>query len=279
MKRIFLLIIIILYLVTGCSGTPSPTPTPAPTNTPIPSDTPTLIPTDTPVPTSTHTATSTPSPTPTETATPTPDLAETEAAEAAIQAKATNDAIRGVIAAELESYEIDPDLGDLVYFNDEAVSLMVNQYDSSFFDELAGSQSFQDYVMGLDMTWESTGGLAGCGIHFHGENFLNGAYYAFRTLRFSGLPAWTVLFIDDNEVKFSAIGDLRFSNAIDLRQDSTNHYVIVSQDRLATLYANSKRLGVIDLTKRDKGKLAFEVFQESGETTCTVERMWIWSLE
>jgi hypothetical protein len=279
MKRIILLIIAALFLVTGCSGTPSPTPTPVPTNTLVPTDTPTPIPTDTPVPTSTDTATPTASPTSTETATATPNLAETEAAEAAIQAQATEDAVRSVIAAELEGYSIDPEQGDLAYFNDEPISLMVNQYDSSFMDILADNQSFHEYVLGIDMTWESTGGLAGCGIEFHAEDFFMGARYSFETLRFSGAPAWAVLFYEDGELKFWPTGDIRFNNAIDLSQNSTNQYVIVSKEKLATFYANGKRLGVIDLTERDEGMLAFGVFQDSGETTCTVERIWIWSLE
>ena len=70
--------ILLVAILTGCSGEPSPTPTPAPTNTPtlVPTNTPMPEPTPTAMPTPTSTAvptvTPTPAPTPAPTVTPTP---------------------------------------------------------------------------------------------------------------------------------------------------------------------------------------------------------------
>lgn len=274
MKRFTIILLVIAVFVSGCRAgtavapTASPTEPPLPTNTPVPTETPTPLPTNTPVPTDT--------PIPTDTPTPTPNLKATEAAQATADAGATQEALAVDVAKELESYDIPTDQGGLMFFSEGAIPISIDQYNSSNQILLNPGVSYEKYVLHADISWESTSGLAGCGIIFHADA---DSYYDFRALRLSGAPAWAVLYIEGGEVKFMPTGDVRMNNAIDLKQNSQNSYVLVVEEKLLTVYANEKRLGAVDITKETSGEIAFEVFQESGETTCTLDRIWVWSLE
>lgn len=276
MKRLTIILFVLAILISGCGGgipadpTATTTKPPPPTNTPVPSNTPTPLPTQTPTPTDT--------PVPTDTPTPTPDLKATEAAQATADAEVTQAALAAEVAKEIESYSIPTDQGSLVFFSEGGIPITIDQYDSSNVILLNPGVSYENYVLHADVSWESTSGLAGCGIIFHADTSETGAYYNFRALRLSGVPAWAVLYIEDGQLKFMPTGDVRTNNAIDLKQNSLNSYVLVVEEKLLTVYANEKRLGAVDITKQTSGEIAFEVFQESGVTTCTLDRIWVWSL-
>ena len=246
-------------------------PTPLPTDTPQPTDT------STPTLTPTQTATATLTSTPTQTATATQDAKATAAAQATAQVEAVIAKVQPV----LEQYNLTTSQGKLGWVQEEEIEIFVDTYNTLYFDNLTPSQvSFSDFLLSIDITWSSKMGFAGCGLIFLSEKDLrNGEHFRFETLRFSGLPAWDVIFMHNGEFQYNATGDVRFNNAIDLKDNSTNNYVLIVKDQLLTVYANGTRLSNVDVTKRSSGTFGVLGWQESGETTCTFSNGWIWDLK
>ncbi|MDH5508300.1 MAG: hypothetical protein OEZ02_13840, partial [Anaerolineae bacterium] len=170
-KRLGLLLLLLVVVNAACGQlTPDPTPLP-PTNTPVPS------------------STSTPLPTPTNTATPTPDLPATAAAQETEAAQAILNKINPV----LKDYGFSTNQGSLGEFLDQPVEIKLDTWMEEVYEPFAGEKEFYNYVMHTDITWDSTSGLAICGIYFHsGPNLDKSAQYKFSTLRLSGLPIWEV---------------------------------------------------------------------------------------
>ncbi len=251
-------------LLAACGAAqPEPTATLAPTSTPRPTETATPTPTDTP--------------TPTETPTATPDLSATAVAEeeAAFRAKAEE------VGAELEAVGLSADQGSLAWVSNSPVELTLQTYSTHYWAPLAEGEFFSDFVLKADVTWESTSGLAICGFWLRAQGLHEDSeYYVFQTLRLSGLPAWDVELWEYNRWKatVSPGGKLITSPHIDQDQGSTNTYLFVAEGNLLTVYANGHRLGRVTLTSLHKGLLAYYIWSESGETTCTFDNAWIWDL-
>ncbi len=288
MKQYSAIIRFILFasLLTACSFGPDPqalaatsvaqtaaaaSPTPLPTDTPVPTDTPT------PTLTPTQTATATLTATPTETATATQDAKATAAAKATAEAEALIAKIQPV----LEQYNLSTSQGKLGWVQKEDVEIFIDTYNSLIWDEFTPANvSFSDFVLSVDITWTSKMGFAGCGLILMAEkDMYDGEHYQFEALRLSGAPAWRMIFMNYGEVQFYASGDIRFNNAINLKDESTNNYVFVVKDQLLTAYANGIRLSNMDVTKRKSGTFGVVGFQDSGETTCTFSNGWIWNLK
>jgi len=134
--------------------------------------------------------------------------------------------------------------------------------------------------MHYDVTWESTSGLAGCGLIFHAnENFGEDRQYRFYNYRLSGLPYWTVQLWDNGGYVNSAMGRGKLNSAIKQDNGSTNTFTIHVKEGIMTVYAHDMRVSHVPILSINQGRIAFFVFQESGETTCAYENAWIWVLE
>jgi hypothetical protein len=271
-------LVLILMVVTACSGGAATTQAAveAATNTsPPPTDTP-VPPTDTEVP-PTETPTNTPEPTetPTEVPTETPDVVATEA----VLATQTAEALTAVIGAELEKYGLDASSGKLVYMGSEPQVITVGVPDYETIDPIAGERVFKNYVLHANVTWNTTGGDAGCEIIFRsGQNFKNDAHYRFQTIRFSGLPAWDVILVKYDQIQANLTGGIKFNGAIEQDQDSMNEYVLVVKDKLVTIYANGTRLSNVSITQLTEGRIAGVAWRSSGTSVCTFDDVWIWEL-
>ena len=185
------------------------------------------------------------------------------------------------IAPVLEQYKLSTAEGKLGWVQEEPLEIYVDTYRSMFWENLTPvNQVFSDFVLSIDITWASKMGFAVCGLMFLAEKDLqNGEQYQFNTLRLSGAPAWDVEFWEFNDWQYTATGDVRFNNAISLKDNSTNHYVLIYKDNLLTIYANDVRLGNVDVSKRNQGIFGALTWQDSGETTCIFSNGWIWSLK
>jgi hypothetical protein len=235
---------------------------PTDTSTPEPTETPSPEPTDTPVPT--------------ETATPTPDLAATTAFEAT-QAAEEAMALVGDTLAELE---LSTESGNLAWIQEEAMPIKSSTYDEFNQEGIDDGVVYENYVLYVDVTWETTTALAGCGITFHSEdNLEKGKQYQFFAYRFSGLPAWDVELWEYGRYKAQTTGKWMINEAIDLSNGATNSYVLVVKDGLLSAYANGRRLSNVIISSLYKGRIAFYGWQESGESLCLFENGWIWALK
>jgi hypothetical protein len=257
-------------LATTEAPPPPPTnttaPTQAPTDTAVPPTDTAVPPTDTPVP-----------PTDTPVPTDTPDLAATEAAQATEAAAV----LIGQIDETLKVAGLTTaDGGSLAWSQaGDPVVIKVDTYGQTLFDEIDPALKYKDFVWRVKITWDSTGGLAGCGLIFAGENDLErGEQYRFYTLRLSGLPAWDIERWKFNYMQANVTGQVRTSAAIDQKASATNEYLVVARGSTITVYGNGERMGVASDTRRIQGQFAFFTFQESGITTCTFSDSWIWAL-
>lgn len=275
LSKIILLLIVAL-LSAGCAGSPQTSPTlppsdtPAPTNTPVPTDT--SVPTDTPMPTDTPTATPTETLVPTET----PDLAATRA----VESTATSVAILVPIKAQLEEVGIPTDTGSLVWLQDEPFPFRVDTPGPKYVEGLEDGPSVANFVFSTEVTWEATG-IVICGVIFRSEaDLIEGDQYNFQFLRFSGLPAWDIEFFKDGYFKNNITGDIRFSDAINLDNGSTNRILLIVEGEKFTVYINGVRQGnFFDYSKqRLDGEFGFTASEDSGTSTCTFANTWIWEL-
>jgi hypothetical protein len=274
--KIAILLGLLCLAILACNfsaATPEPTNTFAlPTNTPVP-----LL-TDTPTPEPTETLTSSPTetPIPTQTPSPTIDLPATAAYESTQEAKS----IFGEINQVLERIDYSTDEGHLSWSEIDPWPISSSTYGTSIYEPIDEGEEYQTYIMHYDVTWESTSGLAGCGLIFHSEeNLGSGKQYRFYAYRFSGLPYWTVELWNANWPPTSAMGRGRLNSAINQENGSTNSFTLVVKDQIMTVYANNVRLSNVPISSLSKGRIAFFVFQESGETTCSFDNAWLWSLE
>ena len=271
------LVILILLILPGCGGAKEAEPTqPAPAEVIPPTNT--TAPTDIPLPTSTFTPVPTDTPVPTETSVPTdtPDLAATEAAEATAAAEE----LTAKIDAELQKLGLSTSEGYLAWTQTDPLSVTTDVGAQTLFAPFAEGQKFSDFILGADVTWESTSGLAGCGFMFRSEeNFERGAQYRFYTIRLSGLPLWDIEYWKFGEWQTTLGGEPRSNTIIDQANGATNRYVLHITKDLFTSFANGERLGRVTSSTLKEGYFALFTFQESQKSTCTMNNAWIWALK
>jgi hypothetical protein len=247
------------------TAVPVATNTVAPSATPLPTDTPTLEPTTTPLPTDT----------PTLEPTVTPDLTAT----AAIEATQAAEEAMAIVSKDLDVVGISATSGKLAWLSTESVTLKVTTYGERNYQFIDPDLVVQDFVFQTDVTWESTGGLAACGVIFRAEEDLDrGAYYEFLTIRLSGLPAWGVFRIDYNTIQDDLSPKSPYSSSINQKQGSTNTYTLIAKGNSFTFYTNGDRMGTVFNSKLPEGLIAYQASQESGETSCTFENTWLFVL-
>ena len=274
-----LVIIALILFISSCSSSPQaaeiepaaelplatataePTSTLEPSPTPLATNTPTILPSETPAPTSTTT----------------PDLQATAAAEAT---QIAVEKLNG-IKAEIERIGYPTDNDNLGWIQGEQFEIVVDEYGGSYYETFADSLVAKDFILKTEITWESSSGLAGCGLLFRSEpNFKQGAQYEIAFLRLSGLPAWEIAYIKEDEFQKSITGILT-AGAIEQEQGSTNSYLLVAEGGKFTLYINDVRIGsYYDYANSQiEGRFAFTGWQESGETSCEFNNTWVWVLE
>lgn len=253
MTRSLLISILALALVTACGAIAEPTATPTPSITPTPSDTPT------------------PSTTPTNT----PDIPATE----------TRVAER--TAAFIEAYGPGLDIagftvnqGELAYSASREVILQLNtNYNTRTWEDI-NTGEIGDFVMNVDVTWTTSTGLSGCGIYFHGDgDFAYGKFMGFEFLRLSGAPVFNLLYIDNNRIGSFIAPRYSSTGHINVTDGATNNFIIVVTHPDVVIYANGERIAGGTLPAAiDSGYLAYNLNQESGDTTCRFNNAWVWEL-
>jgi hypothetical protein len=260
-----LLALLLLQVACGI-GAPAPTatvpPTPLPTDTPVPTATP--APTDTPVPTAT----------PTQTPTITPDLKATASA----QAKATADAQLALVEPTLKELGLTTEGGKMVWAKEDAITLEVTHY-NSFYPELVVSDPVADFVLHTEVTWDSTSGLAGCGVIFRADDDLEqGGLIELDLMRLQNAPAWRMFYAKYNRIQ-SDMTKWVFRNVINDASNSTNILDLVVQGTQFQLYINGEKQRIAENNKQKEGGIALIAQQESGDTVCTYKNSWVWGLK
>lgn len=269
------LIILVMLMLAACTDKETAEPEPAePPKTNKTSPTKMVQATDVLPPTATFTSAPTDTPVPTDT--PAPDLTAT----AVVESTAAAGELVAQIDAELQKYELSTSEGYLAWSQTEPLSVTTDLGNQTLFEPFAEGQSFSDFILRADITWESVGGLAGCGFIFRSqENLERGAQYRFYTIRLSGLPMWDIEMWKYGEWVNTLGGRSRTNSAIDQDNGATNSYLIHAKGELFTSYVNGERLGRLTSSTIPQGFFALFTFQESGKTTCTMSNAWIWALK
>lgn len=270
-EKSLVLVTLAALLLSSCSVLPiaaAPTDTPEPTETPPP-------PTATATPTNTPTPTMTATPTTTATPTATPDRTATAAA----RATQTAAPILAKIHAEMKRYELSTDEGRLGWFS-ETFDIKVDTYNEERIESPYPEVTASDFMLGADVTWNTSTGLAGCALVVRAEDdFERGKQYRIYLMRLQGLPLWDIEYFAHGQFQRSVTGKILDAGPIDSRQGATNKVLVVGRENKLTVYANGDRLGSFTDSKLSQGASAFMAWQESGETTCTFSDAWLWVLK
>ncbi len=267
MKRNLSLFVLILALASqACSFSPS-----------VGSWFATETPTATATSTSTPTPTETPTPTPSNTPTPTPNATATAAVKATETANA--------IVTELDSLLAEKD-SDLDYKNgflawqQTEPKIMALTEPGGYYSPIGERIKADDFIFKSDVVWQAEG-LVICGLAFRSEaNLAQGKQYNFVFLRLSGLPAWDIEFLDLGYTRSNITQKVRFSDALNLANGSTNTFVLAVKDNSFTVYINGIRQGKFydDSNLAQSGRLAFVASEDSKKSSCTFKNSWLWAL-
>ena len=244
-------------------GMASPTSEPTISAPTQPAPTETRIPTDTPLPTNTPK--------------PTPDKKATQSALATEVAQNALDQVN----SDLEKIGLSVGKGSIGWVQDEPYTIEMTTFGDSFYSEFAEDLVVSDFIIKSEITWESDG-LVYCGIQFRSEaNYVEGSHYRFQTMRFSGLPAWDIELWDKGDFQKNITGKVRFSDALNIENGSTNTYIVSVEGNEFTVYINDVRQGTFyDYSNStDSGRFAWLAFQESGPSSCSFDNSWIWVKE
>ena len=202
-------LLVIAILFSACAPK-APAPT-APPPTPTIEDTATQTPeppTGTPLPTNT----------PIPTRTPTPDRTATRM----VQEKATAQAVVAQITSEMEALELSTEEGHLEWFNPEKVRISVDTYLENQYVELPVDDA-EDFIVHTDVSWDSSSGLAGCGIYFRANEDLNhGGHYDFALMRLQFQPAWDIEYSNFGKWQQTLTGKVMYSDVINDNSWGTN---------------------------------------------------------
>ena len=257
-------------LTAACAGpaAPAATATSAPTETAT-APPPTLTVTPSP------TVTATPLPTVTPTLTPTPDASATRQAAQT----ATAGPVIAQIEKDLAAYDLSLDSGRLGWTWDH-MSIKVTSYAEERSQAPVPDFVAADFILQTDVTWKTTTGLAGCALVFRSEPDLErGHQYRVFLMRLGGAPLWDIerfRFGDAEDVVSQRVRD---TDALDSAQGATNRILLLARGKQLAVYANGKLLGSYADSHLSEGQIAFNAWQESGETTCSFDNTWLWLLD
>jgi hypothetical protein len=144
-------------------------------------------------------------------------------------------------------------------------------------NQIAGNHDYGDFVFHSKVTWDTSTGMAGCGVIFRSEpDLANGEQVVFITHRITGAPFWNVALRRHGELQSSLSGGFQAGSAMHSDVNSANEFVLVAMGDQLTAYANGSRLGTVTNLTRDTGRMAVLAWRESGHATCTFEDTWIW---
>jgi hypothetical protein len=214
--------------------------------------------------------------TPIPAATATPDLAATVTVEAA-QAAADETAD---IADDLQMYGFSVDQGQLGWKQGSNVTLTMDSYQEEQFELFDQALFAGDFILQTEVTWESKGGLAVCGIILRAEpNLQFGKQYRYQIIRLSGYPAYDIEFFNNGRWVSTLGGQPSTLRTLNQENGSTNILGLVVQGDRFTPYINGEELKTKIDSRSREGTFAFYGWQDSGFTSCSYNNTWVWVLK
>ncbi len=277
-SHIFVLVSLVLVfsiLFTGCQ---SSTQVAA-----VATEAPTQAPTDTPLPTSTATPVPTNTPTPTATATVTPTATPNRTATQAVKETATQAAVNEMVAAELKKYGIDPSLGHVAWVMEEPVELDGAGFAQGYYVPIKELGAVKDFVVQTEVTWKTSGALAGCGYLFRAPSdwgLDKGDFYEFSILRIQYAPSWFIHYYQGGRWQYvlPSRNGQRSNNLLD-ENNTKNILTLDARGDKFTIYINGVKERTVENNKIEDGNLGLEVVQNSGSSYCNFTSGWVWQYD
>lgn len=148
--------------------------------------------------------------------------------------------------SELVKYGVDPQRGQIAWVQD-GLSVEVDQYRGSKFDNKYPQVIAQDFVLSADITWDTEYGAAGCAFVFRsdGNQAAPNQYMVWMTRLTNGRVEFTVF----SEGQIVGLKDF-YANGVDPSFDgqngAVNRLTIVVKGYDFSIYTNGVKLGVAD---------------------------------
>jgi hypothetical protein len=186
-------------------------------------------------------------PTATQTAASSPTTQVLPATSTSVDLGPTQTAL-APIAGELQMYGVDPQAGQIGWMH-PPVSVEVDQYRGSKFENQFPTVIAKDFVMESDITWDTEYGGSGCALAFHsdGDQQAPNQYLVIASRLANGHVAFAVM-----SGGRLVIGEEFYAKGIDPKfnanNGATNRLTVVGQGMTFTIYSNGTKLGVADPT-------------------------------
>jgi hypothetical protein len=141
----------------------------------------------------------------------------------------------------------------------------------------------KDFVLQTKVTWDTSGGLAGCAYIFRAPedwDLETSSYYDLAIVRLQYNPVWLIDYFEDGFFKYSVpSGNGVPSASINDEKMSQNVLTLDAHGDTFTIYINGVKQQVVQNNKITEGRLALEVIQNSGTSYCRFEDGWVWEYD
>ena len=149
------------------------------------------------------------------------------------------------ILAELPIYGLDPTQGRIGWTHPPQTLEVEGYQQYDYANRFMGTIA-RDFVVSADITWNTTGGLAGCGFVLRSDGALEALdqYLVIATRAVNGRVIFSTMV--DGEVK-NGIDHYAYGldPDFDWRNDTTNRLTVVAQGSVFTLYTNGAKIGEV----------------------------------
>ena len=194
------------------------------------------------------------------------------------------------VALDLEVAGYTTDQGELMWMQSEELALSNDAVypDNILYQALEPGLTAANFVFSTDLKWDSevfngSYNYPACGVIFRAKDIDHGEQVHFNAVLVNptAIPSWEIELWNSGQYQ-STISDLRLSSAIH-GAGNTNHFLIVADGSMVTIFANGARLDSVTLeASLSEGEFAIlaraALFADPGITSCIFTNTWIWAL-
>jgi hypothetical protein len=196
------------------------------------------------------------------------------------EAQAATAAVAEPIRAELPTYGIDPNEGELGWIHEPAVLTVEEHMDYAYINNHAGTIA-ENFVISGDITWNTQTGLSVCGFALR-SNGIKEALKEYLVV-ISRASNGALVFVKQspgNQIQETPFDDVEMiDSSFQWQNDTTNRLTVVARGDTFTIYTNGTRIGEVRDSEYTRGFVAMVALSESGQTRCQFDNTWLWLLD
>jgi hypothetical protein len=194
------------------------------------------------------------------------------------------------IALDLQVAGYTIDQGELLWEQSEELALFNDAVypDNVLYQALEPGLTAANFVFSTELEWDSevfngSYNYSACGVIFRAKDIDHGEQAHFNAVLVNptAYPAWEIELWNSGQSQ-SSISGLRLGSGM-LGAPSTNHFLIIADGSMVTVFANGARLDSVTLpASLREGEFAIlsraGIFTDPGITSCIFTNTWIWEL-